>query len=286
NAIFDGNGFVIANIAVVRAIVDLGVFGATGANAVIRNLGLTNNLTDYPGSDHGEIYVGGLVGNQLGGSIIACYTTGVTDGGNDRDTRAGGLVGLSNALIIASFTTGTTYSGFSGSANNVGGLVGLQQANGTITASYASGDVIGGTASDNLGGLIGRQFLGLATASYASGDVDARTGDGLAATVHPFLGLMGMGTVIDSYGFGLATNADTTTNQGNPPAGVTTASALTATNAGATWNNATSNTLGAWDFGSTSQEPTLRYADYDGPGDVYTCAIFPPNTCNTPIPNQ
>ncbi|MCA8838065.1 MAG: hypothetical protein K8963_09470, partial [Proteobacteria bacterium] len=41
NAIFDGNGFVIANIAVVRAIVDLGVFGATGANAVIRNLGLT-----------------------------------------------------------------------------------------------------------------------------------------------------------------------------------------------------------------------------------------------------
>ena len=40
-------------------------------------------------------------------------------------------------------------------------------------------------------------------------------------------------------------------------------------------NTPTSWALGAWDFGSTSQTPALKYADYDGVGTVYSCSNYP-----------
>ncbi len=69
--------------------------------------------------------------------------------------------------------------------------------------------------------------------------------------------------------------SENTNTDGEPPEGVTSATALAATNAGAEWNDAASATLGAWDFGDNTQTPALRYADYDGPGDMYHCEMFP-----------
>ena len=37
-------------------------------------------------------------------------------------------------------------------------------------------------------------------------------------------------------------------------------------NAGTSWNNATNNTLGAWNFGINTENPALVYNDYDGTG--------------------
>ena len=77
NAIFDGNGYVIRNLAIRSELTNIGLFGVTTANASIRNVGLVNNLSDYTGSSASNIYIGGLVGWQLSGNIIAdwqlCY---------------------------------------------------------------------------------------------------------------------------------------------------------------------------------------------------------------------
>ena len=73
---FDGNSRTISNLAIRRDQIYLGFFGAIAGNAVIRNLGLIDNLADYTGSSDGSIYIGGLVGWQDGGTITASYATG------------------------------------------------------------------------------------------------------------------------------------------------------------------------------------------------------------------
>jgi hypothetical protein len=61
-AVFDGNGHTISNLAIRRDQTYVGLFGAIGADAAIRNLGLIDNLADYTGSgrriDHGELREG------------------------------------------------------------------------------------------------------------------------------------------------------------------------------------------------------------------------------------
>ena len=84
------------------------------------------------------------------------------------------------------------------------------------------------------------------------------------------------GTITASYGFGALTNVDTAGvhDSGYRPRGVAGvgsgtngARLLTALNTpAASWNNASSNSLNAWNFGSATDIPTLRYADYDGSG--------------------
>ena len=115
-AVFNGNGHKISNLAIRRDQTHVGLFGAIGSGAAIRNLGLVDNLADYTGSSDSDIFIGGLVGLQsTGSSITASYATGDADGGD-------------------------------GQYDLVGGLVGLQDG-GSITASYATGDADGGDGS-------------------------------------------------------------------------------------------------------------------------------------------
>ena len=65
---------------------------------------------------------------------------------------------------------------------------------------------------------------------------------------------------------------------------MTSANGLTATNVDAKWNDAAEKTLNAWDFGTASQAPALRYADYDGDGGVDYCDMFPKKIPGTNIP--
>ena len=142
-------------------------------------------------------------------------------------------------IITASYATGSADGG-TGNFDSVGGLVGNNEANGTITASYATGIADGGTGTaDQVGSLMGDNLSFDITASY------------------------GFGTTIGSGG-----------TPGNTlPMGVTTASNLTAGNAGSSWNDASNNTLGAWDFGTATENPALVYNDYDGAGtDFASCS--------------
>ena len=162
NAVFDGNGHTISNLFIRWTDAShIGFFRATGGNAVIRNLGLTE-LHVAGGSDQ----VGGLVGNNAG-AIVDSYTTGQVIGGG---IRVGGLAGYNSGRISGSYSSVPIPSG-----QQVGGLVGSNF--GRISDSYSTGAVTGGRYA---GGLVGAIISvrhgnsvssGSVSNSYATGDV-------------------------------------------------------------------------------------------------------------------
>ena len=242
------------------------------------------------GNGHND-RVGGLVGHNHSGTITASYARGNADGrGGDVD-KVGGLVGWNEGgIITASYATGIADGG-AGTYDRVGGLVG--ENNSTITASYATGNVNGGASNnDDVGGLVGHNNAATITASYATGNADG--GDGTGDLVGAFAGSNSGSTITASYAFGTVTGGEVTTvtissvtyttHNGSPiPPGVTSSYGLTATNAGASWNSVPGGTAGAWNFGTTSQNPALVYADYDGSGNTYNCDNYPDEIPGTTI---
>ncbi len=318
NTIFEGNGYAIYNLAIRNGLANIGLFGVINANASIRNIGLVNNLSNYTGDRSsvvgglvgqqnggtisasyatGDAYgnrlglvdIGGLVGSQEGGRIIASYATGNVNGGRNR-SDTGGLVGQQNQVgsIIASYASGDARGGSSNSSNEyVGGLLGFQ--NGTISASYATGDVNGGDSNaDYAGGLLGFQN-GTINASYATGNADG--GDGVSDRAGGLIGnLIGQttATIVASYGFGERIGEIAGIDGTERPVGVSSAMDLTAENAGNSWNSASSGTLGAWDFGDSSQPPALVFNDYDGDsaGTDYAALFGKVTKLGALLPNQ
>ena len=287
NAVFDGNGYVIRNLAIRRELTYIGLFGVTAANAIIRNVGLVNNLSDYTGSSNGFNPVGGLVGFQNGGSITGSYATGNADGGDGNSDRVGGLVGVQFGSIRASYATGNADGG-DGGQDYVGGLVGSQGGGGSITASYATGNADGGDGNtDRVGGLVGDQFSGSITASYATGNADG--GDGSSDRVGGLVGRQFGGSITGSYSFGSKVGGENAGIDGTgKPTGVNSAAGLTAANVGSSWNSANDGTLGAWDFGGGAQPPALVFNDYDGvsTGTDYAALFAGYTTLTALIPNQ
>ena len=231
----------------------------------------TGMITGSSGTDS----AGGLVGeNALASDIIASYATGDVAGGGGVD-NAGGLVGsnISNSIIIASYATGDVAGG--GGDDPAGGLVG-SNTSAQIIASYATGNASGGEgAGDVVGGLVGLNSVGgTIIASYATGNADAG-GHGDRDRQGRFVGINANGSnaIIESYGFGMPTQSGQTVTDADTLQ--ITDNSATTTYAGATWNRADDDTADAWDFGTTSQAPALRYADYDGADTDYTCDMFP-----------
>ena len=284
---FNGNGHTITGLAVQSDQTQIAFFAATGAGANIRNVGLLGNLTDYTGSSDNDRFIGGLIGFQAAGSmVVASYTTGPTDGGEGRNNTVGGLIGQSSGSIVASYTTGPTDGG-EGRESLVGGLIG--QSSGSIVASYATGNANGeGGVIDQVGGLVGI-YGGSIIASYATGNADGGGGDDDHVG-----GLVGVkkasGNIAASFGFGSATGE--TTNMFGTSIINSTWSALSSVEQTADrltlaivndpndvsgnpddnkWDSATDNTKDAWDFGTSSQAPALKYADYDGTGTMFHC---------------
>ena len=316
SAIFEGNGHTINNLYSrnrTNTGNNVALFRTLILNGFIRNVGVTNvNL--YGGSGNAD-RVGGLVGQNNSGTIIASHATGTAKGGAGNNDFVGGLVGRNyNGRITANHAT-VNVDGGNGNSDSVGGLVGLNQ-NGRITANYATGDVGGGIGTDDdVGGLVGWNSGSLIIASYARGKTDGgdgggdrtgglvgnnesngriiasyATGDVDGGMGNDWVGrLVGRnpssaGMITHSYAFGAPSNG-TGGHNGTPPSGVTTASRLTEINTpAASWNNAGNDTLGAWNFGTTSQDPALVYADYDGTGNIYGCNRYPltiPGTSTT-----
>ena len=287
SAIFDGNGNTISNLYR-RDILNVGFFNITATGAMVRNIGIASGDI-YVGSSGSA--VGGLVAIN-NGSIIASYAAVNID---TRNTTVqidviGGLVGDNKEIIIASYATGSiTINGII--TVFAGGLVG-SNTNGIIIASYATGNVNGSGADDALGGLVGRAASqSTIIASYATGDADGMSGSG--DLVGALVGSnTSTSTITASYGFGTPSNG--TVFDERPSDDDFEGTALTlqidtsttpGTYAGAAWNSASDDTEGAWDVGSTSQAPALRYADYDGDaGTDYSCDMFPATVvCGTTL---
>ena len=301
--IFDGQGFTITGLAIIRNRDDVGMFGGISGSGIISNLGLVSNLSDsgngsYAASlvcwqDGGSIIasyatgpvnggniVGGLVGRQGGGgSIIASYTTGPVNGSR---FNIGGLVGRQDGgSIIASYATGPV----NGGGSNVGGLVGSQRVEGiheppSITASYATGSV---TATNrrlqdfiHIGGLVGRQDGGSITASYATGNVTA-------------VSLVGVNLVYAGGLVGLRLVSNTSITASYATGSVTATGGISRLAAGLV-GDGTNNIMASYGFGSvsgssssgsgTDGNPPVSSADMlteTNVGEIWTNASFPAN---------
>ena len=251
-----------------------GLIGITAGGIIIASHA-SGSITG--GTGNTSHFLGGLVGQSILTTptvIMASYATAAVTGSAGSD-RPGGLVGQATNIttIIASYATGNITAGANN--NHVGGLVGQNSDPITIAASYATGAVTGGAGGDQVGALVGIVFNAASriTASYATGNAD---GGADADSAGRIAAIATAANVNASYGFGTVTAetenmAGAPPMVGTPPMILTSANGLTLANAGAQWNDAASLTLNAWDFGTTSQPPALKYADYDGAGDAYGC---------------
>ena len=215
NTSFEGNGNTIDHLYIQRSTTDyIGLFGYTGRNSTLRNIGLRtvsvsgNNLVGgLVGLNNGVISqsyatgavsgignVGGLVGANDNGIISQSYATGAVTG----VYSVGGLVGWNNGSISQNFATGAVSGNI-----HVGGLVG-DNYNGTINQSFATGAVSG---IGNVGGLAGYNYYG--TVRHGYWNVDApQTVNGTVRSTHNTVGIYHRyGSVIETHIRGLTLSA-------------------------------------------------------------------------------
>jgi len=152
---FNGNYNEIRGLYVKAVINRVGLFGyLTGS---IFNVGLIDNNVNSSLDN-----IGGLVGYSSG-TISNSYSIGsITGTGYMYSSNVGGLVGQQDGGTIRNSYSSGKVKGYAA----IGGLVGLQWL-GTISNSYSSGDANGYTM---VGGLVGRSYATVSS-SYSIGRV-------------------------------------------------------------------------------------------------------------------
>jgi len=145
------------------------VGGLVGVLASFNDIKAAITNSHATGFVAGSNYVGGLVGQNGGGTITNSHATAAVEG----NYYVGGLAGILasfndiKAAITNSYATGTVAG-----TKAVGGLVGHSTGDAIIDTSHATGSV---TGTDYTGGLVGINDLGAAiTDSYVTGSVTGR----------------------------------------------------------------------------------------------------------------
>ncbi len=154
-----------------------------------RGGGITDSYAS--GCVTGNDEIGGLVGSLLNGNATGCHATGAVEGRR----AVGGLAGdCFSSIVTNCYAEGavTGRSDIDSISEHVGGLVG-NQSGGSISTSYAVGNVKG---SDLVGGLTGFIGAGTISNSYARGDV---TGSDL---IGGLVGGIGYSSIYNSYAAG------------------------------------------------------------------------------------
>ena len=163
--VFDGQGYAALGLHVDTAENDAGLFGAVGAGATIRRVGVKD------GSFRGGARVGGLAGS-LAGVIIESWSESSVVG----LSAVGGLVGRSDGGTVARSWSAGNVAKKEGAETGFGGLVGRQESDGgAIVDSWSSASVRGG---GKVGGLVGEQERKQSiTRSWSLGRVAGDSGD-------------------------------------------------------------------------------------------------------------
>jgi hypothetical protein len=167
---FNGNGHMITHFTIV-GVTYLGLFGRLESGAEVRDLGIVDvNITSTSNA-------GSLVGENSGGSIINCYSSGNVSGYE----YIGGLVGRhSSGEIVDCYAEGEVFGEW-----YVGGLVAsngsgvMSSRTGAIHNCYAVTYVIQGR---DVGGLLGFDWRGTIINSFwdieTSGQLSSDGGTG------------------------------------------------------------------------------------------------------------
>ncbi|MDD3474567.1 MAG: GLUG motif-containing protein [Candidatus Dojkabacteria bacterium] len=195
----DGQDYTISNLLIDTPtdIYDVALFGSN--DGTIQNIGLLDvNITghDNPSPTPGE-FTGALVGYNRG-TIDNCYSTGAI---STNANFAGGLVGYSDSgTITYSYSEATvTYTG-ADYDTGYGGLVGNNYGDALIDHCYATG-LVSELNSEHTGiaagGLVGDNESGTITNSYATGNVQ-----GFYESVGGLSGEVTYGDILNSYATG------------------------------------------------------------------------------------
>ena len=189
---FDGRGHTIKGLTVTTNDQFVGLFGyldkaGTVKNVVMEGIQITSNhvlmsgntggVVGYSwgtiencsvsGSVSGTVYVGGVVGVQIGGSITGCSSSATVKGTVD----VGGVAGQTNssATLTACYATGNVTLEMAPKKNIAGGgLVGMN-AGSSLLACYATGNVTSTGSSTgyvHIGGFLGNNYANVMTACY------------------------------------------------------------------------------------------------------------------------
>ena len=186
---FDGGGHSIMRLTVTTNDEHAGLFGCLGKagtvkNVVMEDVQITSNRSSgfaggvagfsdgtiencsVSGSVSGTVYVGGVVGAQWEGSITGCSSSTTVKGA----VYVGGVVGQTNdgATMTACYATGNVIIEIAPKKNISGGsLVGFNGGNGLL-ACYATGNVTStgsSTGNVHIGGFLGDNYTTV-TACY------------------------------------------------------------------------------------------------------------------------
>ena len=187
---FDGGGHTITGLTFTTNDEYAGLFGwlnraGTVKNVVMEGVQITSNQIyggsiggvvgfswgtiencSVSGSVSGTVYVGGVVGAQIGGSITGCSSSATVKGTVD----VGGVAGQTNssATLTACYATGNVIIEMAPAKNIAGGgLVGMN-AGSCLLACYATGNVTSTGSSTgymHIGGFLGNNYTTV-TACY------------------------------------------------------------------------------------------------------------------------
>ena len=141
------------------------IYGGSIGGVVGYGWGTIENCS-VSGSVSGTVYVGGVVGVQIGGSITGCSSSATVKGTVD----VGGVAGQTNssATLTACYATGNVIIEMDPKKNIAGGsLVGMN-AGSSLLACYATGNVTStgsSTGQVHIGGFLGNNYTTV-TAGY------------------------------------------------------------------------------------------------------------------------
>ena len=142
------------------------IYGGSIGGVVGYSWGTIENCS-VSGSVSGTVYVGGVVGAQIGGSITGCSSSATVKGTVD----VGGVAGQTNssATLTACYATGNVTIEINPAKNIAGGsLVGMN-AGSSLLACYATGNVTSTGSSTgymHIGGFLGNNYANVMTACY------------------------------------------------------------------------------------------------------------------------
>ena len=203
---FDGGGHTIKGLTVTTNDQFVGLFGSIGYAGTVKNVmmedvqitsnrssGFAGGVAGYSegtiencsvsGSVSGTVYVGGVVGVQIGGSITGCSSSATVKGTVD----VGGVAGQTNssATLTACYATGNVIIEMDPKKNIAGGsLVGMN-AGSSLLACYATGNVTSTGSSTgymHIGGFLGNNYANV-TACYWKNNHEQGIGYKKAGTV-------------------------------------------------------------------------------------------------------
>ena len=205
---FDGGGHTITGLTFTTNDEFAGLFGwlnraGSVKNVVMEGVQITSNqiyggkiggVVGYgwgtiencsvSGSVSGTVYVGGVVGVQIGGSITGCSSSATVKGMVD----VGGVAGQTNssATLTACYATGNVIIEMDPKKNIAGGsLVGMN-AGSSLLACYATGNVTSTGSSTgyvHIGGFLGDNYNTTVTACYWKNNHEQGIGYKKAGTV-------------------------------------------------------------------------------------------------------